>query len=282
VPELPEVQTIVNGLNERVAGATIVGVWSDWEKMVLNPKSWQEFRKDIIGKKIKKVERKGKFIIFDLGETDLIVHLRMTGHFLVIDDNKRKDKNDPIHDKVNNYVHFILKLEDGRDAALSDLRKFAKIYLVKSCEVKSFLDVGIDPLDKGFTFNKFCEILKNKKGNIKQVLMDQSLIAGIGNIYSSEILWEARISPFRRVENIGELELKAIYNAIGKILRIAIKARGDSESDYRDVNGKEGGYQNIQRVYQREGKPCYRDDGGIIKRVKIGQRSGFWCDRCQF
>jgi len=283
MPELPEVQTIVSGLNKKIKGAIISDVFCDWKKMIVEPANWNKFRKEILGKKIQEVQRKGKFIIFKLSNAYLIVHLRMTGHFLVIDEKKKKDKNDPTHEKVNQYIHFGLKLKDGREVVLSDLRKFAKIYF---CGEMALYDdvienIGLDPTDKNFTFGKFKEILEKKKGNIKQILMDQSLVAGIGNIYSSEILWEAKINPLRRIESLNEKELKQIYSAIKKVLALAIEKRGDSESDYRDVDGKEGGYQKIQKVYQREGEKCYRKDGGIIKRIKIGQRSGFYCGKCQ-
>lgn len=288
MPELPEVQTIVNDLNKAVIGASIDDAWCDWEKMIVEPKLWKEFKERVIGQKIDSIERKGKFIVFHLDKYDLIVHLRMTGHFLLIDENKRKNKNDPIYEKVNNYIHFSLKLSDEREVALSDLRKFGKIYLTPQPLSSSttlrgeggFIEIGIDPFDKDFSFGKFKELLSGKKGNIKQLLMDQSLIAGIGNIYSSEILWEAGISPLRKTESLSGEELELIYKSIGKILKEAIRARGDSESDYRDLDGCEGGYQEIQKVYQRSSQKCYRC-GGIIKRVKIGQRSGFYCSGCQ-
>lgn len=286
MPELPEVQTIANDLNGKIAGAIIAGIWSDWKKMAVWPESWKEFEAPLIGKRIENVSRKGKFLMFKLagGKEELIlaVHLRMTGHFLVIDEKKRKNKNDPIYEKVNGHIHFKLILEDGREAALSDLRKFAKIFLIfSSREARKCINIGIDPFDSEFTFNKFKELLENKKGNIKQILMDQALISGIGNIYSSEILWEAKINPLRKADSLSESELKAIYRAIMKILKLAIEKRGSSESDYRDTDGKKGAYQNIQRVYQREGELCCRGDGGAIKRVKIGQRSGFYCPACQ-
>lgn len=284
MPELPEVQTIADGLNKKIKNAIIADVFCDWEKMIQKPKLWNEFRKQIIGEKIIKVERKGKFIVFALSNSYLIVHLRMTGHFIIVDEKKKNDKNDPMHEKVNRYIHFSLKLKDEREAALSDLRKFAKISLLAKDEFQKNLamqKIGIDPFAKEFTYKKFLEIFAGKKGNIKQILMDQAFISGIGNIYSSEILWEAKVSPLRKAGSLDEKELENIFKAIKKVLALAIKHRGDSESDYRDADGKEGGYQKIQKVYQRDGEKCPRKDGGIIKRVKIGQRSGFYCSVCQ-
>ncbi|MFH1565528.1 MAG: DNA-formamidopyrimidine glycosylase [bacterium] len=284
MPELPEVQTIADGLNKKTKNAIITDVFCDWKKMIQKPKSWQEFRKRIVGEKIQNVERKGKFVVFVLSNSYLVVHLRMTGHFIIIDEKKKKDKNDPMHEKVNQYIHFVLKLKDGRVAALSDLRKFGKISLIKKDEFQKDIamnKIGTDPMAPEFTFQKFLEILKNKKGNIKQILLDQSLIAGIGNIYSSEILWEAKINPLRKVDSLNKKELEQIFKAIKKVLQIAVENRGDSESDYRDIDGKQGNYQNIQKVYQKDSEKCPRKDGGIIKRVKIGQRSGFYCPVCQ-
>lgn len=304
LPELPEVQTIVDGLNRQVAGATITGVFSDWKKMIsINTnhtkqkqntrKIWQEFENMVVGKKILKVERKGKFIVFRLSENMyLIVHLRMTGHFLIITPEKEMNKRDPIHEKVNQYIHFKIELSidssiEGstkRILALSDLRKFARVVAHKYTQIRTQIytdKIGADPMDKNFTLKKFRKIFKNKTGNVKQVLMDQSLVAGIGNIYSSEILWEARINPLEKIENLDSDEMRRIFNAMKKVLKLAIKMRGSSESDYRDVDGNEGGYQKVQKVYQREGEECLRKDGGIIKRIKIGQRSAFYCDVCQ-
>lgn len=284
MPELPEVQTIADGLNKKIKNAIISDVFCDWKKMIQKPKSWNEFRKIIIGEKIKNVRRKGKFVVFELSNSYLVVHLRMTGHFVIIDEKKKKDKKDPMHEKVNQYIHFILKFKDGTEAALSDLRKFGKISLIKKDDFEkdaTMSKIGIDPLTPEFTFEKFLEVLKNKKGNIKQILLDQSLIAGIGNIYSSEILWTAKISPLRKIDSLDKKEMEQIFKAIKKVLQIAVENRGDSESDYRDIDGKQGNYQNIQKVYQRDGEKCPRKDGGIIKRVKIGQRSGFYCPVCQ-
>ncbi|MFH1175443.1 MAG: bifunctional DNA-formamidopyrimidine glycosylase/DNA-(apurinic or apyrimidinic site) lyase [bacterium] len=287
MPELPEVQTIVNDLNKKIRGAEIADIWCDWKKMIVAPpicklEDWDNFVAMLKGKKIENIERAGKLIVFRLSEgVCLTIHLRMTGHFLVIDEKKRQDKGDPIYEKVNQFIHFILYLKDGREAALSDLRKFAKIKLVGESDFLAEVNgAGVDPTGENFTFGVFKNLLKNKKGNIKQILMDQSLVSGIGNIYSSEILWQAKVSPLRKAESLSAEELKNIFCAIGEILRLAIEKRGDSESDYRDTDGKEGGYQTIQKVYQREGKECFRC-GAIIKRVKIGQRSGFYCPECQ-
>jgi formamidopyrimidine-DNA glycosylase len=137
--------------------------------------------------------------------------------------------------------------------------------------------LGPDPTAKNFDFNKFQERLFGKKGKIKTVLMDQSVFAGIGNIYSDEILWLSGIHPLRPVSSLTQEELKSIFNSTKKILKRALEARGTSDSDYRDPFGKKGGYQNMLYVYGLKGEKCQKKDGGIIARIKVGSRSAHFC-----
>lgn len=212
----------------------------------------------------------------------------MTGHLLVgkwgLKNNEWRPKTKgPLNDKVNKYIHLIFFLDDGRMLALSDLRKFAKAELWKTEELKNseeFNELGPEPLEKSFTFEKLKDVFKNKKGKIKQVLMDQKVIAGIGNIYSDEILWRVKIHPFKQVQNITSGEFKKIYQTIKEVLSKAIKLKGESISDYRTTSGEKGNYDVIRKVYQREGEKCSRC-GTIIKRIKIGGRSAHFCPRCQ-
>ncbi len=144
-------------------------------------------------------------------------------------------------------------------------------------------NLGLEPLDKSFNFKKFAETLRHGSGRgrkIKQVLMDQETIAGIGNIYSDEILWQAKIHPFRRVNKLRVDELKRIYLAMKQILKKALKLRGTSISDFRDTGGRSGAYSDVRKVYRREGEKCPRC-GSIIKRIKIGGRSARYCPACQ-
>jgi len=151
----------------------------------------------------------------------------------------------------------------------------------KMDEYKEIKELGPEPLEKSFTFSKFKEIFTKKKGKIKQLLMNQNVIAGIGNIYSDEILWYAGVHPLKRAETLKERELKKIYKAMIKILSLAIKARGDSFQDYRTILGEKGEYQYRQKAYQMTGKKCFKNDGGIIKRIKLGGRSAHFCPRHQ-
>ena len=290
MPELPEVETIKNELKTKVRNRTFVGVWTDWPKTIKRPAS-KVFEKEIKGKKILDIERKGKNILFKLsGEKILLVHQKMTGHLLYGKWIKRgtkwfaKESGPLLSDPKNQFLHIIFSLDDGFQVALSDLRKFAKVELWDSKDFKkdsALNGLGPDPLDSSFSPAKLKEILEKKKGKIKQVLMDQNLISGIGNIYSDEILWASRISPFRETKDIKDAEVEKIYKNTREILKVAIKLKGDSMSDFRRINGEKGGYQEIQKAYARQGKACQRRDGGIIKAAKIGGRTAHFCPVCQ-
>jgi formamidopyrimidine-DNA glycosylase len=215
MPELPEVQTTVEGLQSKVLNRTFIDVWSDWKKLVKEPKDFGQFAKKIKNKKINKIWRRAKNIIFDLSDgRSLLVHQKMTGHLLVgkwkVESGKWTPiKRGPLDDPYNRFLHLIFFLDDGKMLALSDARKFAKVELWKTEELlnsKEFKSLGPEPLDKNFTFQKFKEVLKGKKGKVKQVIMDQSIIAGIGNIYASEALWQAEIHPEKSVAKLNEQE----------------------------------------------------------------------------
>lgn len=283
MPELPEVETIVRGLEKRVRGRTFLDVWTDSKKLFKNI-SFEDLRKKIKGKKIKGVGRRGKNILFYLSDDGvLLIHQKISGHLLLGKWSKRGKEwvargAIPL-DSANRFLRAIFFLSGGPDMALSDLRKFAKIELWKRKDLEEHLkSLGPEPLE--LTFKEFKNLFSSKKGKIKQVLTDQSFIAGIGNIYASEILWEARISPLREAEKIKEEELKRLYSAVKKILKKAIKLQGDSFSDFRTVSGEKGRYQDFAKVYQKEGQPC-PDCRGKIKRIKQGGRSSFFCPSCQ-
>lgn len=289
MPELPEVETTVRALRKKVLYRTFLDVWTDCQKIIKKPADFGIFKKELKGRKIEKIWRRGKNIIFELSEGKiLLVHQKMTGHFLV---GKWKRENGlwrsvsrgPLDDPMNRFLHFMFFLDNGEMLGLSDLRKFAKIVLMSKRDFDNFDDIkkiGPEPLDKKFNFIKFIEVIKKSSGKIKQVLMDQEVMAGIGNIYSDEILWEAKVSPFRRVGDLSKKNLLDIYKAIKKILKKGIKARGESFSDYRMPNGKKGGFDAFRKVYRKKGEKCARC-GYIIKREKIGGRSAHFCQKCQ-
>lgn len=348
MPELPEVQTTVNGLKTKALNRAFVDVWTDWKKIIRlrsafggasarqakKPGSFKEFKKEIKNKKIKRIWRRAKNIIFDLSPTNfgqkkehklisgqkipklvgdesdgpalsgaegysLLIHQKMTGHLLYGLWNIKNgiwipSEQGPLNDPYNRFIHLIFFLDDppshkasdgqsGNMIALSDLRKFAKVELWKTEDLlnsKEFKGLGPEPLDKNFTFKKFKEILKNKKGKVKQVLMDPYIITGIGNIYSSEALWQAKIHPEKSVAKLDNKELKSLYQAIKKVLELGVKLGGESFSDYRKPDGSKGDFDTERKAYKREGQKCQRC-GAKIKRIKVSQRSAFFCPYCQ-
>jgi len=291
MPELPEVQTTVNDLNRKIKGLTITGIWTDWPKYFKRSiGGWETFRKIVKGKKIKKIRRIGKNIIFDLShDKEILIHQKLTGHLLV--GHWQIKNNLPIStekglfaEKVNNYIHAIFWLNKNKMMGFSDLRKFGKILVTDKRDfdnLKDLKDIGPDPLTPKFGFNEFKSLISRKQGPIKKILMDQNIVSGIGNIYSDEILFAAKIHPLRKAEKLGDKELRAIFEAAKKILKKAIKLRGTSTSDYRDTAGKAGRYTEVRLVYQREGEKCPQRCGGTIKRLKINGRSAHFCPYCQ-
>lgn len=296
MPELPEIETTVRDLRQKVINEEITDFWSDVPKRIHffdkdgnKETGIKKFTKNILGKKIKDITREGKNIIFFFsGNTAMLVHQKISGHLLMgnwtIENDKPISTDKNMQDRVNTYIHMIFTLKSKKMMALSDLRKFAKVEFYENPSLlfeKLKKEIGPDPLTKDFNFEVFKNIVKGKKTSIKKIIMEQKLIAGIGNIYASEILWDAKINPLREGGSLKEKEIKAIQKSIVKILQKALDLKGDSFSDYRLITGEKGGYQEIQKVYQKDGKPCPRNDGGVIERVKIANRSSFFCPICQ-
>ncbi|MBI4992389.1 MAG: bifunctional DNA-formamidopyrimidine glycosylase/DNA-(apurinic or apyrimidinic site) lyase [Candidatus Harrisonbacteria bacterium] len=304
MPELPEVQTIVSDLNKKVRGRRIVGVWFDWPKMLKDPLDQQRnkvahkhvevFKKVIKDKKILEVKRRAKNILIYLsGGYMMLVHLKMTGHLIVgrwkVESKKGKEMVIPlepreaVEDSYNQYIHLIFYLDSGKMLGYSDVRKFGKAILGNKEQIENLPELqklGPEPLDKSFEFIKFVKLIKDEKRKIKQVLMDQEVIAGIGNIYSDDILWKAKVHPLKSANKLSIKELNGLWKAMREILSKAVKLRGTSTSDYRDTAGKKGGYTEERLVYQREGEPCRRCRVKI-KRITVGGRSAHFCPKCQ-
>ncbi len=279
MPELPEVQTTVNGLNKAVLNKKIKSVWFDWNKF----KDVEKVR----GYKINKVLRRGKNILFYLDKNRvLLVHMKMTGHLLVGRweiRNKKVVAVSPaeVKERVNDFIHFIIELENGRMIGFSDMRKFGKVVFGEKGEIEnlSYLKkLGPDALK--ISLLDFSRRVGVKKKTIYQALMDQTAISGIGNIYANDVMWKAKVYPFRPANKLSNKELKALYQAIKVILSKALKMKGTSTADYRDVAGKKGGYGPHRLIYQREGELCSRCKTKI-KRIKKGGRSAHFCPRCQ-
>ncbi|MEK7120199.1 MAG: DNA-formamidopyrimidine glycosylase family protein [Patescibacteria group bacterium] len=259
MPELPEVQTTINGLRRKILNKKILSVWSDWQKVAKSPLPFSAFQKLVVGKKIEEIERHGKNIVFYLsGGIVMVAHQKMTGHFMVgkfvLQDGKMLAQDKKISkDPYNKYIHLLFKLSGGGDLALSDVRKFAHVFAGRDAQ-DIFKKSGVDKLGPDalkVSANDFDKSIQKQKRPIKAVLMDQELISGIGNIYGDEILWEAKINPFSRSNNLSATQIKNIFKATHKILPYATKLGGTSTSDYRDTAGKKG---NTDCILKRIGK----------------------------
>lgn len=284
MPELPEVQTIVNDLNQELIGYKILDFQTSWQKGL---KFYQtDFEQKIKNQIIQGARRFGKHIILDLNNSySLVIHLKMTGHLLL----KKDPDNFYFKDRVNQYIRHTFLLEDKNKEKInldfSDLRKFGWIDLVLNNEVeklKSIQILGIDALSKKLNFPIFNQLLNKKpKSLIAIFLLDQSIISGIGNIYRSEILFESQINPQAKIKDLDLAQRKKIYSAIRSILNKAIELRGTSDSDFRDLSGVPGGFQDKLKVYRRHNQVCLICQKTIIQRIKISQRSVFFCSLCQ-
>lgn len=281
MPELPEVQTIVDDLNKKVVGRKITAAWFDWHKFKAVEK--------VVGHRIERVRRVAKNILIYLSDEKVfLVHQKMTGHLLVgkwkIEGKALTPLAPPsLKDRVNGYVHFILTLDDGRMIGFSDLRKFGKVLFGSTADIENLPELkklGPDALDSKLTSDSLWRRLRKKSKTIYQTLMDQEVIAGIGNIYANDALHAAKIYPFKSAQKINRLEADRLLKAIRKILNLSLKLRGTSIDDYRDTAGEVGYYGQKRLIYQREGEKCPHC-GHVVKRVKKGGRSAFYCPVCQ-
>lgn len=264
MPELPEVETIRRGLEQTIVGRTIEGVEVFDDYMLDMPK--EEFQRRLKGRRVEGVERKGKYLIWKLdGGEELVIHLRMTGQLTFVE----KD-----------YKRLTFHI-GGKDLHYCDLRRMGEMRLVKAGDYKGLeglANIGPEPLSENFTLPYFYSVLRGKKGKIKALLMDQSLLAGVGNIYANEALFEAGIHPERSANTLTPQEVERLYHAIRKVLMEALQAGGETFSNYVNIWGEAGLYQ--PRVYQREGERCIRC-GETIITIKIGGRTSYLCPQCQ-
>ncbi len=303
MPELPEVQTTVDGLRHTVIGRRIIDAWSSYDspyfkgsETIKDPVYFKRFKKEVLGKKIIAAERRAKNILIGLsGGLTILVHMKMTGHLLYgAYSFDKKNAKDPwqgvapagLRDPFNRHIRFLLQLDNGKSLALSDMRKFGKVTALLTSDMHRsahLRDIGPEPLDGSFTFERFIERLNRKPhGKVKQVIMDQSIIAGIGNIYADESLWRAGIHPAERVKNITSAKLRSLFLAMKKVLSGGIALGGSSTSDYRNIHGEMGTSQEAHRAYQRTGEKCTKPRcGGTIRRMTIGTRGTHYCDKHQ-
>ncbi len=270
MPELPEVETIKSQLNGIVKGKKIEKVDVHLAKLVKHP--LKDFKKLVEGKKIVNFSRRGKLLIIELSNKHfLIIHLKLSGQVIY-------------NGEVGKHSHLVYYLSGKNRLVHNDLRQFGYVKIVDKKGLNDLIEkekYGPEPLSKEFNLKLFRELLeKRKKSKIKTLLMDQTFIVGIGNIYASEILFLAKVLPIRKVETLKQEEIKKIYSSVKRILNLAIKKKGSSANDYLDAQGQKGNFLSIAKVYQKEGQSC-PVCGGKIKRIKMNTRSTFYCPKCQ-
>jgi formamidopyrimidine-DNA glycosylase len=295
MPELPEVETVARDLQRALVGATITGATVHWDRTIRHPQPPERFEAEIEGATIRRAGRRAKTVLlhFEDGRV-MTVALRMTGALLVVSAGTPPDP----------YVRVAFALADGRELRYRDVRKFGRIGLWPGGGLRSvgagrgarsrkvaegnrryrigevFSGHGPEPLQRGFTAERFAERLRRRSAKLKTLLLDQSFIAGVGNIYADEALWRARLHPLRAADSLDARDVKRLHRAVRQVLRQGIENRGSSFSDYVGVDGEPGANAERLAVYRRTGEPCYRC-GHRIERIVIGQRSTHFCPRCQ-
>src|SRR5580704_3258380 len=279
MPELPEVETVVRGLRLSLPGRTVAEVRFGKTDFVDNP---GEIADRLPGMRISDVTRLGKFISIGLeasAQSDaqtapssrsyLIVHLGMTGRLTVIHSRET----------VAPHTHVFFALDDGRELRYTDIRRFGRMLLIPEAGLVKFTgQLGKEPLE--ISAEEFCRYFGSRRARVKALLLDQSVLRGIGNIYADESLFRARLHPARIAETLTKQELLLLHQKVQLVLEEAIRSRGSSISSYVDSEGKRGEFQLRHRVYQRDGKPCFRCMA-IIRRLIVAGRSSHFCPRCQ-
>lgn len=305
MPELPEVTTTVNGLKKGLKGLSFGEVWTDisrenpikqFKNTIKDKSFFTKFKKEVKNSKVVSVERRAKNILINIsGGKTILIHLKMTGHIIIglYVYNKKENKWTPdikerkeLHDPYNKYIHAVFPLSNGKAMVFCDSRKFGKITLLETKNMNETIhlkNLGLEPLENNFTFEKFKEqlFLKPNK-NIKTTLMDQSIIAGIGNIYSDEMLWASGINPESKPTKIPSKNLLSLYIEMKDVLNKGIDFGGDSMSDYRNIDGARGNFQNHHNVYRKKGEVCgKRGCRGVIIRKVLDGRSAHFCNTHQ-
>jgi formamidopyrimidine-DNA glycosylase len=271
VPELPEVETLRRQLEPALVGRAILDAWiSPDAPALLRGLTLEQFLDLVRGRRIKTVERRGKWLVIGLsGDLAFIIHLRMTGRILL----RRPG------DAADAYMRARLTLDDGTELRWCDLRKFGTWNIATSlAEVTGAM--GPEPLDAGFTPDAILSAAARRRAPIKTVLLDQRRIAGLGNIYVDEALWRSRIHPLREAGSLNAEEAERLREAIVAVLEDSLESGGSSLRDYLDTAGRRGRFQDRWQVYKREGTPCYRC-GTEIVRISVGGRGTRYCPACQ-
>jgi formamidopyrimidine-DNA glycosylase len=278
--ELPEVEVVRRDLEKDVVGRRVVAVevrrMKNTKRVIRRHKSPKEFRDRMVGHKLTRAERKGKYVLLHLDDGNvLVVHFGMSGRFL------RGNKRLPL----DNHTHVIVTFQTGGDLRLVDPRTFGELFVTAADElgkVKELAHLAIDPLESMFTWQQFSGALANRATRLKPLLMDQQFISGLGNIYSDEVLFAAGLRHDRPSDELSAQEVRRLYRAIQETVQEAIRFRGTTLGDeaYVDLYGKPGEYQHELKVYGRRGLPCRRCRTPI-EVVKYSGRNSYFCPQCQ-
>ncbi len=272
MPELPEVEIIRRQLEKELAGARIAGCEVGLPRLVTYPTPLG-YRRGLKGRRIESVGRRGKYLLLELDNgRELVLHLGMTGSLVLSSPKSERPR----------HTHIVFHLHDGRDLLYVDPRTFGETALLRRGDrspLRGLDNIGPEPLDEGFTCDRLAASLHGRC-RVKSALLDQSRIAGIGNIYADESLHRACVSPLRRLEELSPGDIERLHDAVREVLSEAISRGGSSISDYVNLRGERGDFQEDHRVYGREGQSC-PECGATIRRVIISGRSSYYCPRCQ-
>jgi formamidopyrimidine-DNA glycosylase len=287
MPELPEVETVRIGLSQFLPGRKITAVTHDWPKGF--PNAGTDVKQFVIGAHITGVRRRAKVLLIDLGtQYTLVIHLKMTGQLVYRGQHERFGAGHPngslVGDLPDKSTRVVFTFADKSKLFFNDQRKFGWVRLMPTAEVEQldfFKKVGPEPLAADFTAEQFITRLKRRsKSGIKAVLLDQTVVAGVGNIYADESLWGAKIHPETRVEALSKAKLTALYEALRAVLQLSIEKGGSTDRNYVNAEGKRGSYLSFANVFRREGQPCPRCGATIIK-TKVAGRGTHLCPFCQ-
>jgi len=288
MPELPEVETIRRQLATVLKRKTIKKVEIRLAKMIKGPSVL--FKKNIKKARVTAVRRRAKIIILELSNGfTIFIHLKMTGQLVYKKKKIIRSGGHPINggveDLPNKFSHIFFTFTDGSRLFFNDIRQFGYLRLIRTEKVNDFfqeLKLGPEPLDNKFSLTVFKDLLsKRKKTKIKQLLLDQTFIAGLGNIYATEVCFMTGLKPTRPAGRLKQAEINKLFKAIKKILLTAIKKQGTSSNTYMDAYGQPGRYVPLLKVYGRQGEKCYRCCKAVIKSVLLGGRGTAFCPKCQ-
>ena len=277
MPELPEVENQVRGLRQHLVGATIFDFWTDSPKLFWK-KDIATTKKNVRGKKIEGVERRGKHIILALNEGVVLAHLGMTGHFLIEDQSQVPWHQTP----RDRFIRIALKLDGKKVLYYSDIRKFGHFYYFSQDDAQKYLDARLGPEPLAITAKDFRASLQKYRGAIKPLLLGQRVVAGLGNIYIDESLYYAKIHPQTSVQSLSPQKIAALHTAMQNVLMKSIAVGGSSFKDFVDIKARKGRFQNEFAVYASAGKSCARTScSGIIQKIVVATRGTHFCPNCQ-